>query len=177
MTALRPLATWAVPTRPSIAVPTDITYTDDIDWIAVERAVTGDRPLPALNFDERRAAALLLTRAGFSEKETGSLVGCNARQVSRWKFEVGLSGAKTCSLDDCDDQVKGRGLCYRHYRQDERRRKAAERKPRSGRQPARCGTRPGYKRHHREGTPICDACAHANRTYTNQRNQTLKEAA
>lgn len=177
MTVFRPLATWAVPTRPSIPVPTDITYTDDIDWIAVERAVTRDRPLPALNLDERRAAALLLTRAGFSEKETGSLVGCNARQVSRWKFEAGLSGAKTCSLDDCDDKVKGRGLCYRHYRQDERRRMAAERKPRSRRQPARCGTRPGYKRHHCEGTQICDACADANRAYQNPRNQTLKEAA
>lgn len=45
------------------------------------------------------------------------------------------------------------------------------------REPAKCGTRPGYKRHHREGTPVCKPCADANRTYTNTRNQTLKETA
>lgn len=51
------------------------------------------------------------------------------------------------------------------------------RNPAYRREPARCGTRPGYKRHHRENTPVCGACAQANRTYMNQRNQTLKEAA
>lgn len=53
-----------------------------------------------------------------------------------------------------------------------RRHRNASRRPR-----ARCGTRPGYKRHHREGTPVCDACADANRAYANQRLQTLKETA
>lgn len=51
------------------------------------------------------------------------------------------------------------------------------RTPSRRRNQARCGTRPGYKRHHREGTPVCTACANANRTYMNQRNQTQKEAA
>jgi WhiB family redox-sensing transcriptional regulator len=51
------------------------------------------------------------------------------------------------------------------------------RNPSYRRTPARCGTRPGYKRHLREGTPICDACADANRDYANQRLKTLKEAA
>lgn len=51
------------------------------------------------------------------------------------------------------------------------------REPAKRRSPARCGTRPGYKRHHREGTPVCDACAEANRAYANQRLKTLKEAA
>lgn len=51
------------------------------------------------------------------------------------------------------------------------------RSPASRRAPARCGTRPGYKRHLREGTPVCDDCADANRAYANQRNQTMKEAA
>lgn len=45
------------------------------------------------------------------------------------------------------------------------------------REPARCGTRPGYKRHHREDTPVCEPCAEANRTYVNHRLQTVKEAA
>lgn len=51
------------------------------------------------------------------------------------------------------------------------------RKPATRRTPARCGTRPGYKRHLRENTPICEPCADANRQYANQRLQTLKEAA
>lgn len=51
------------------------------------------------------------------------------------------------------------------------------RKPTTRRTPARCGTRPGYKRHLREHTTICEPCAEANRTYMNQRNQTLKEVA
>lgn len=51
------------------------------------------------------------------------------------------------------------------------------RKPSTRRPPARCGTRPGYKRHHREGTPVCEPCADANRNYANQRLQSLKEAA
>jgi WhiB family redox-sensing transcriptional regulator len=51
------------------------------------------------------------------------------------------------------------------------------RTPSRRREPARCGTRPGYKRHLREHTGICEPCAEANRTYMNRRNQTLKEAA
>ena len=46
----------------------------------------------------------------------------------------------------------------------------------SRREAARCGTRPGYKRHHREKTPVCEPCAQANRDYANQRLETLKEA-
>jgi WhiB family redox-sensing transcriptional regulator len=51
------------------------------------------------------------------------------------------------------------------------------RNPAQRRLPARCGTRPGYKRHRREGTPVCEPCADANRTYANQRLANLKEAA
>jgi WhiB family redox-sensing transcriptional regulator len=47
----------------------------------------------------------------------------------------------------------------------------------SRRTPVRCGTRPGYKRHHREGTPVCEPCNDANRAYANQRLNNLKEAA
>lgn len=55
---------------------------------------------------------------------------------------------------------------------DIRRHRSPSRRPR-----ARCGTRPGYKRHHREGTPVCQPCNDANRTYANQRLNNLKEAA
>ena len=171
------LATTAISTRPKLGLPTDVTCTNDIDWIAIERTVTGDTPRPNLTRAEQQTATLLLVRAGFSEKEAALLVGVQPRQISRWKYDHGLSGAKTCTVDDCNDPVKGRGLCHRHYRRDQRARQAAEKQPRSGRAPARCGTRPGYKRHLRETTPICGPCADANRAYQNTRNQTLKEAA
>lgn len=173
----RPLASQIIPTRPRITIPTTDTYTDDIDWIAVERAITGDTPRPTLNLEERRTAVLLLARAGVAEERIVSLTGVDRRQVARWKFEHGLGGARTCTVDGCGQQVKGRGLCDNHYRQDKRAREAAGLQPRGSRRPARCGTRPGYKRHHREGTPVCDACAQANRDYANQRLKTLKEAA
>lgn len=177
MKARRALATWAIPTKPRIPMPTTDTFTGDIDWIAIERAITGDGPRPYLTLEERRTAVLLLTRAGVTEEQTALLTGVNRRQVSRWKFENGLSGSHTCRIDGCGQQVKARGLCDPHYKQDQRRREEAGLRPRSGRQPARCGTRPGYKRHHREGTPVCEPCAEANRTYGNQRLKTLKEAA
>lgn len=50
------------------------------------------------------------------------------------------------------------------------------RTPVTRRTPARCGTRPGYKRHLREHTPICQPCADANRAYGNQRAQREKTA-
>jgi len=174
--ASRQLATWIIPTTTHITMPTTDTFTGDIDWIAIERAITGDGPRPALTLEERRTAVLLLIRAGATEEQTAQLTGVNRRQVARWKFEEGLGGARTCSIDGCGQQVKGRGLCEPHYKQEQRRREAAGLKPRSGRQPARCGTRPGYKRHHRENTPVCDACADANRNYANQRNQAEKTA-
>lgn len=176
MNARRPLASWATPRAPHIPLPTTETFTGDIDWIAVERAITGDGPRPHLTLDERREAVLLLIRAGATEEQAALKAGVNRRQVARWKFDHGLSGARTCTVDGCGQQVKGRGLCDHHYKQDKRRREAAGLRP-AVRQPARCGTRPGYKRHHREGTPVCDACAEANRAYANQRLKTLKEAA
>jgi hypothetical protein len=172
----RPLATWATPRKPHIPIPTTDTFTGDIDWIAVERTITGDYPRPELNLDERREAVLLLIRAGATEEQTSLLTGVNRRQVARWKFDYGLSGARACSVEGCGQRVKGRGLCENHYKQDKRRREAAGLRP-LGRTPARCGTRPGYKRHHREGTPVCDACAQANRAYANQRLKPQKEAA
>ena len=174
--ALRPLlATRAIPTQPRVAIPTDVTFTDDIDWIAIERAITGDLPRPQLTRDEKLTATLLLIRAGWTEKATAEAVNVDRRQVARWKFEHGLSGASTCTVDDCGDLVKGRGLCLKHYKQDQRRREKftapAKRTPHR-REPAKCGTRPGYKRHLREGTSVCEGCRTANANYGAERYRT-----
>ncbi|QCX81183.1 hypothetical protein C9F11_38000 [Streptomyces sp. YIM 121038] len=125
MNARRPHATWAVPVRRPLPLPTTKTSTGGIDWIAVERAITGDYPRPHLTREERCTAAIILIRAGFTEKETARLVEVAERQIARWKFQHGLGGASTCAISDCYDLVKGRGLCHRHYRRDLRRRHAA----------------------------------------------------
>lgn len=141
MSARRALATWAVPTIERIPLPTHETYADGIDWIAVERAAAGD-PVE-LTPEERREVALAVVRAGRTEKDAAACAGTNPRQVSRWKFEVGLGGASTCTRDDCSDQVKGRGLCDNHYRQDARERAAKGRTARSHPNKRR-GTRSTY---------------------------------
>ncbi|MCP3820112.1 hypothetical protein NLX86_19025 [Streptomyces sp. A3M-1-3] len=173
------LATWAKPAPAPLPFPTDRTYTGDIDWIAIERAITHDHPRVQLTRDEQLTATLLLIRAGWTEKDTAEAVGVDKRQIARWKYENGLGAARTCTLDDCGDQIKARGLCYRHYRQHERKRKAAARPTKGARrrEPAACGTRPGYKRHHREGTPVCEPCQTANANYGTDRYHATKEAA
>ncbi|MFG3510209.1 hypothetical protein ACGF5F_32455 [Streptomyces sp. NPDC047821] len=179
----RPLATRALPTRQRISIPTTNTYSQGVDWVAVERVIYGDLPRPDLTRTEQLAATLLLIRAGWTEKRTAEVVGVQIRQVSRWKFEHGLGGARTCQVDGCGDQVKGRRLCYRHYRQDERRRKAAARpakkKASTPREAAKCGTRSGYKRHLRENTVVCPPCRRANAEYALSQYHTTpqKEAA
>ncbi|MFE0647445.1 hypothetical protein ACFVZH_02490 [Streptomyces sp. NPDC059534] len=167
--ALRPLlATRAVAIHTRPPLPTDTTTTGDIDWIAIERAITGDTPRPTLTAEERLTATLLLVRAGWTEAATAQVVGVDKRQIARWKFEHGIGGSSACREDECDDIVKARGLCDRHYRQQARQREAAPRPPRKPREPARCGTRAGYKRHSRKGTPFCDACRAANTEHTRE---------
>lgn len=178
MIARRALATWAVPAIERIPLPTHETYEDGIDWIAVERATLGDRV--ELTWDEKKEAALAMVRAGLPEKETAARAGTSPRQVSRWKFEVGLGGASACSHDDCSDKVKGRGLCDNHYRQDARDRAAkasAARSHPNKRQPAKCGTRGGYKKHGREKTEICAPCRAANTAAAAKSRSKYTEAA
>ncbi|GGJ87232.1 hypothetical protein GCM10011583_18460 [Streptomyces camponoticapitis] len=124
--SLRPLATRPSLGRQPLPIPTDRTYSRGVDWIALERAIAGDWPRPQLTRHEQLTATLLLIRAGWTEKATAEAVGVQLRQVSRWKFEHGIGGASTCTRDDCGTQVKARGLCSPHYRQDQRRRKAAQ---------------------------------------------------
>lgn len=59
----------------------------DIDLIAVERAITGRQPVPALSRDEQRYAAHLLTQAGAGAVEIAGLLGITDRTVNRWRNE------------------------------------------------------------------------------------------
>lgn len=71
-----------------VGVPTTDTFTDDIDWIAVERFVAGDLPLPVLSGGEVSAAAVLLCSSGMSEVDAAVLLGVDKGQVARWKARV-----------------------------------------------------------------------------------------
>ncbi|GAA2630014.1 hypothetical protein [Streptomyces axinellae] len=67
--------------------PTTETCTDDggIDWIAVERAATGDYDPTLLNLDERWAATHLLLAAGLGEPAIAERLATNKRQIHRWR--------------------------------------------------------------------------------------------
>ncbi|MFF1341084.1 helix-turn-helix domain-containing protein [Streptomyces sp. NPDC058290] len=127
-TTLTLKASRAISTRPRVPLPLE-TYSDDIDWIAVQRVVEDDRPLPALTREEQRVAALLLTAAGRSEKDTARLVGTHDRQIARWKEQAGTKPTRSCTVDDCNNPIKALGLCHRHYRQEQRRRNPQPPKP------------------------------------------------
>lgn len=158
-----------VPSR-GASLPAE-TYSDDIDWIAVQRVVDNDWPLPALTRDEQRAAALLLTAAGRSEKDTARLVGTHDRQVARWKEQAGTKTRRACQVEDCEGQIKALGLCHRHYRQEQRRRNPATPKP------ARTTCRRGHAYpdclgYRSSGKPYCRPCDRAARKEYRQRTAT-----
>lgn len=90
------------------------TYIDNIDWIAVERVVANDRPLPELTSVEQRTATLLLAGMGRPADEIAVLVGASPRQVKRWKGQD-APVTKRCQLDGCERPLKARGLCCSHY--------------------------------------------------------------
>lgn len=183
MATRKALATWAVPTVERIPLPTHKTYARGIDWIAVERATLGDRV--ELTWGEQQEVALAMVRAGRSEKEAAACAGTSPRQVARWKFDAGLGGASACTRDDCSDQVKGRGLCDNHYRQDARDRAAKGSAARSHpheqkrvkREPVECGTREGFAKHIRRKNKICQPCRDANAAPVEPHRSTYAEAA
>ncbi|MFH9798047.1 helix-turn-helix domain-containing protein [Streptomyces virginiae] len=163
--------TLSTPTR--VALPIE-TYSNDIDWIAVQRVVEDDRPLPALTRDEQRAAALLLVDAGRSEKDTARLVGTHDRQVRRWKEKAGLTEVRQCSEADCDGPIKALGLCHRHYRQEQRRRNPQPPKP--GKTTCRRGhAYPDCLGYRSSGKPYCRPCDRAARKAYRERQTNLNQ--
>jgi hypothetical protein len=171
MTSTRSIkASRALSTPARVSLPVE-TYSNDIDWIAVRRVVEDDRPLPELTREEQRVAALLLTAAGRSEKDTARLVGTHDRQVSRWKEQSGAKPANPCTADDCSAPIKALGLCHRHYRQEQRRRNPQPQ------QPTRTTCRRGHAYpdclgHRSSGKPYCRPCDRAARKAYRQRTAT-----
>lgn len=159
----------------TIRVPLPLeTYSNDIDWIAVQRVVEDDRPLPNLTRDEQRVAALLLTGAGRSVKEAARLVGTHDRQVARWKEQAGAKPVKACQVTDCDTPVKALGLCSRHYRQEQRAQQPKPLKP----QKTTCRRGHAYPDclgYRSSGKPYCRPCDRASRKAYRERQADLSQ--
>ncbi|MCY0928358.1 hypothetical protein OTB20_19575 [Streptomyces sp. H27-H1] len=154
------------------------TYSDDIDWIAVQRVVSGDLPRPALTPLERKTAALLLMAAGRTGIETAELVGADKRQIWRWRGDAAGKQGRPCTLDGCDKPVKGLGLCSRHYREDAERRNPETAKPPK---PAKAACRRGHAypeslAHRPSGKPYCLPCDQATRKAYRQRERDARNA-
>ncbi|MFE0766122.1 helix-turn-helix domain-containing protein [Streptomyces smyrnaeus] len=65
------------------------TWHRGIDLIAVERAMSGRGPSPALTEEEKRYACREMTRAEMSAREIAERLGVADRTVSRWRDEDG----------------------------------------------------------------------------------------
>ncbi len=61
--------------------------TDPVDEIAVERAVAGDAPM-LMNLAERRQAAEVLTRRGYSVRQIARMLQMTPRSVTRYRAEA-----------------------------------------------------------------------------------------
>lgn len=155
-----------------IQAPCTDTTTYDIDWVAVERAINTPGSRVELNLAEKRAACLLMSQAGYSPREISTQLCIFQRQVERWKRDgkplaIEPVEQRVCGITGCEETHRAHGLCSWHY-DESRRQEAAPTQPRKAREPARCGTRAGYKRHSRKGTPFCDACRAANTEHSRE---------
>ncbi|MEU8522837.1 helix-turn-helix domain-containing protein [Streptomyces sp. NBC_01216] len=72
------------PTR-RVYVSTTATGVPGVDFLAVERVVNGDLPLPSLNEAEQELAARLMTRAELTADEIAERLQVKPRTVSRWR--------------------------------------------------------------------------------------------
>lgn len=117
--------------RPTFLPPTteDEFSTPEVDWYAVERAISGEHPRPELTPQEKREAALWLIQHGWQRKPVSVHLSVYERLVKEWEAEAGLLGPEDlCSNDDCGRATAGRGLCALHLskaRIQERNRRAA----------------------------------------------------
>jgi hypothetical protein len=146
--------------------PAEPTSEDDVDWIAIERAVQGEIPADGISAAETRTAALILNRSGLSEREVAEHLHINRRQVARWKAAARVAEGKqaaTCSNDDCTDFPISRGLCNRHYKQL----RAAEKAAAAG--TSKCGSYAGYQTHRRYHTKVCNRCRAARHEFDQNR--------
>lgn len=103
--------THVVPQPLRFPIPLE-TYSNGIDWVAVERAARGELRPEALTPDELRQAALWLTQAGSSRKAVSIQLCVYERLIKEWQAEAGqLPEADLCSVPNCRRASAGRGLC------------------------------------------------------------------
>lgn len=96
-------------------------YTDDIDWHAVHRAISGEHPRVELNPQEAREAAICLRRNGIPRRNVSAQLCVYARLVKEWEAEAGLlTQDELCTTSDCPKPSVGRGLCATHLEQHRR---------------------------------------------------------
>ncbi|MEV0735416.1 helix-turn-helix domain-containing protein [Streptomyces sp. NPDC050549] len=72
------------PTR-RIYLSTTATGVPGIDFLAIERVVNADLPLPGLNEPEQELAARLMTRAELGADEIAERLRVEPRTVTRWR--------------------------------------------------------------------------------------------
>lgn len=122
--------TYTVAPQHRLPMPPVKTYSDGIDWIAVERAARGELRADALTQAESREAALWLAQAGASRSSISVQLCVYERLVKEWMAEAGLlADCDLCSQPECRRATAGRGLCaicLSHQRVLERQAKKAE---------------------------------------------------
>lgn len=86
--------------------------TPAIDWYAIERVINNDRPIPPLNDDELREAALWMVRNGTPRAHVARHLGIYDQRVRDWEAAAGLLDPNDlCSNQGCTRVRSGRGLC------------------------------------------------------------------
>lgn len=119
----------AVAPQQRIPMPPVKTYSNGIDWIAVERAARGELRADALTPAELREAALWLAKAGTARAAISTQLCVYERLVKEWQAEEGLlADTDLCSRPKCRRASHARGLCAPCYSQQrilERQQKAA----------------------------------------------------
>ncbi|MFI5688628.1 helix-turn-helix domain-containing protein [Streptomyces sp. NPDC051636] len=68
-----------------VYVSTTTTGVAGVDFLAVERVVNGDLPLPSLNEAEQELAARLMTRAELAADEIAERLNVEPRTITRWR--------------------------------------------------------------------------------------------
>ena len=99
--------------------------TEQVDWYAVERAISGDYPRPHLTLDEAREAALWMRRHGIDRAHVSVQLSVYERLVKEWEADAGMLGPdQLCTEPGCRKARAGRGLCTGHLNADRQWRKA-----------------------------------------------------